>query len=190
MFITLGMDIDAQLAQYFVACGRIWTNMPPPVAASKPWNWVMAAFRGSAAPADCRAHVDQGRRRIAGRAAGPGRVRREGGGRHALTSNDPGLAPALDAWSSPRRVATRSRPALTCKSARTLAAELTARRHPVSHTKVTQLLRRTATAAGQPQDRGRGDHLIATRSSDILTAPSTRFAAGEPSFPWTRRRRN
>ena len=29
----------------------------------------------------------------------------------------------------------------TCKSARTLAAELTARRHPVSHTKVTQLLR-------------------------------------------------
>jgi hypothetical protein len=30
----------------------------------------------------------------------------------------------------------------TCKSARTLAAELTARRHPVSHTKVTQLLKK------------------------------------------------
>jgi hypothetical protein len=29
----------------------------------------------------------------------------------------------------------------TCKSAGTLAAELTDRRHPVSHTKVTQLLR-------------------------------------------------
>ena len=29
----------------------------------------------------------------------------------------------------------------TCKSARTLAAELTAEHHPVSHTKVTQLLR-------------------------------------------------
>jgi hypothetical protein len=30
----------------------------------------------------------------------------------------------------------------TSKSARTLAAELTARGHPVSHTKVTQLLRK------------------------------------------------
>ena len=29
----------------------------------------------------------------------------------------------------------------TCKGARTLAAELTARHHPISHTKVTQLLR-------------------------------------------------
>ena len=27
----------------------------------------------------------------------PGRIRREGGGRHALTSNDPGLAPAVRA---------------------------------------------------------------------------------------------
>ena len=31
----------------------------------------------------------------------PGRIRQTGGGRHALTSNDPGLAPALDSMVEP-----------------------------------------------------------------------------------------
>src|SRR5437016_11609257 len=31
----------------------------------------------------------------------PGRIRHEGGGRHALTSNDPGLVPALDGMVEP-----------------------------------------------------------------------------------------
>jgi len=54
VLFTLGMDTDAQRAQHFagMACGRIWTNTPagwwPP---AKPWNWVMAALRGLAAPA-------------------------------------------------------------------------------------------------------------------------------------------
>jgi len=69
-------------------------------------------------------------------------VRRMGGGRHALTSNDPGLAPALDGMVEPTARGDPQSPLRwTCKSAGTLAAELTARRHPVSHTKVTQLLR-------------------------------------------------
>ncbi len=72
----------------------------------------------------------------------PGRIRREGGGRHALTSSDPGLAPALDSLVEPTvRGDPESPLRWTCKSARVLAAELTARRHPVSHTKVSQLLR-------------------------------------------------
>src|SRR5260370_9376672 len=72
----------------------------------------------------------------------PGRIRREGGGRHALTSNDPGLAPALDGMVEPTARGDPQSPLRwTCKSARTLAAELTARHHPVSHTKVTQILR-------------------------------------------------
>src|SRR5207302_221261 len=72
----------------------------------------------------------------------PGRIRHEGGGRHALTSNDPGLAPALDGMVEPTTRGDPESPLRwTCKSARTLAAELTARHHPVSHTKVTQLLR-------------------------------------------------
>jgi hypothetical protein len=71
-----------------------------------------------------------------------GRIRHEGGGRRALTSHDPGLAPALDGMVEPTARGDPQSPLRwTCKSARTLAAELTARRHPVSHTKVTQLLR-------------------------------------------------
>jgi hypothetical protein len=72
----------------------------------------------------------------------PGRIRREGGGRHALSSNDPGLAPALDSLVEPTTRGDPESPLRwTLKSSRTLAAELTVRRHPVSHTKVTQLLR-------------------------------------------------
>jgi DDE family transposase len=71
-----------------------------------------------------------------------GRIRREGGGRHALTSNDPGLEPALDRLVEPTTRGDPESPLRwTCKSARVLAAELTAGRHPVSHTKVSQLLR-------------------------------------------------
>src|SRR5439155_8991192 len=73
---------------------------------------------------------------------GPCPVRREGGGRHALSSHDPGLVPALDGMVEPTTRGDPESPLRwTCKSARTLAAELTARHHPVSHTKVTQLLR-------------------------------------------------
>jgi len=72
----------------------------------------------------------------------PGRIRREGGGRRALTLNDPDLIPALDRLVEPTARGDPESPLRwTCKSARTLAAELTARRHPVSHTKVTQLLK-------------------------------------------------
>jgi len=59
-----------------------------------------------------------------------------------LTSNDPGIAPALDGMVEPTARGDPQSPLRwTCKSARTLAAELTARHHPISHTKVTQLLR-------------------------------------------------
>jgi len=72
----------------------------------------------------------------------PGRIRHEGGGRHALTSNDAGLTPALDSMVEPTARGDPESPLRwTCKSARVLAAELTVRNHPVSHTKVTQLLK-------------------------------------------------
>jgi hypothetical protein len=72
----------------------------------------------------------------------PGRIRRVGAGRHKLTTHDSGLVSALDALVEP---VTRGDPESplrwSCKSSRTLATELTARHHPVSHTKVAQLLR-------------------------------------------------
>ena len=47
----------------------------------------------------------------------------------------------------------------TCKSARTLAAELAARRHPVSHTKVAQLLRESGySLQGNRKTEEGGDH--------------------------------
>lgn len=77
----------------------------------------------------------------AGNALPPGRVRRPGGGRKSLSERDPGLADALERLVEPD---TRGDPETplrwTCKSTRTLAAQLTRQRHPISHMKVAQLL--------------------------------------------------
>jgi hypothetical protein len=77
----------------------------------------------------------------AGVALPPGRVRRPGGGRKSVIEHDPGLPAALERLLDPD---TRGDPETplrwTCKSTRTLAAQLMRRRHPVSHMKVAQLL--------------------------------------------------
>jgi hypothetical protein len=77
-----------------------------------------------------------------------------------LTSNDPGLVPALDGLVEPTARGDPQSPLRwTCKSARTLAAELTARHHPVSHTKVTQLLREDGySLQGNRKTEEGGDH--------------------------------
>ena len=72
----------------------------------------------------------------------PGRVRRVGAGRPTLLVSDPGLAQTLDGLVEPLTRGDPESPLRwTLKSTRTLAAELTAQRHPVSHEKVAQLLR-------------------------------------------------
>jgi len=77
----------------------------------------------------------------AGTAPPPGRIRRAGAGRKKITEHDPRLANALEGLIDPD---TRGDPETplrwTCKSTRTLAAQLTRRKHPISHTKVAQLL--------------------------------------------------
>ena len=77
-----------------------------------------------------------------GRKMQPGRVRRPGGGRKLLTTLDPQLARAMERLVEP---VTRGDPESplrwTSKSTRHLARELTARGHPVSHTRVADLLR-------------------------------------------------
>jgi hypothetical protein len=77
----------------------------------------------------------------AGDAPGPGRVRRPGAGRKPLIQADPRLMAAVDRLLEDQ---TRGDPASplrwTCKSTRTIARELSQRRHPISHTKVAQLL--------------------------------------------------
>jgi hypothetical protein len=76
-----------------------------------------------------------------GTALAPGRVRRPGAGRKKLSDHDPRLMGALERLIDPD---TRGDPETplrwTCKSTRSLAAQLTRQKHPISHMKVAQLL--------------------------------------------------
>jgi Rhodopirellula transposase DDE domain len=140
----LGVDPDAQLDRYFAG---MWPHLDEHarrlVAASKAVELGYGGIsRVSRACGLSRVTLAKGVIELQAAPLAPGRIRREGGGRHALTSNDPGLAPALDGLVEPTTRGDPESPLRwTCKSARTLAAELTAQDHPVSHTKITQLLR-------------------------------------------------
>jgi hypothetical protein len=138
------VDRDAQLDRYFAG---MWPHLDEHarrlVAASKAVELGYGGIsRVSRACGLSRVTLIKGVEELRGAPLAQGRIRREGGGRHALTTNDPGLAPALDGMVEPTARGDPQSPLRwTCKSARTLAAELTARHHPVSHTKVAQLLR-------------------------------------------------
>lgn len=71
----------------------------------------------------------------------PGRIRQAGGGRKSITVDDPSLLSALARLIDPE---TRGDPESPlrwiCKSTRTVAAQLTRKKHPVSHMKIAQLL--------------------------------------------------
>jgi hypothetical protein len=77
----------------------------------------------------------------AGTALPSGRIRQPGAGRKKISDHDPHLAGALECLIDPD---TRGDPETplrwTCKSTRTLAAQLTRQQHPISHMKVAQLL--------------------------------------------------
>jgi len=89
-----------------------------------------------------RKAIAKGIHEIAAGNAEPGRIRRSGGGRKNIVERDPKLLVALDRLIEPE---TRGDPESPlrwiCKSTRNLAAQLTRRKHPVSHEKVAQLLR-------------------------------------------------
>jgi hypothetical protein len=77
----------------------------------------------------------------AGTAPPPGRVRQPGGGRRKITEHDPRLTGAMERMIDPETWGDPESPLRwTCKSTRTLAAQLSRQRHPISHTKVAQLL--------------------------------------------------
>jgi hypothetical protein len=71
-----------------------------------------------------------------------GRIRRPGAGRPGILAFDPDLPNDLEALVEPLTRGDPESPLRwTCKSTRTLASELTAQQHPISHEKVAQLLR-------------------------------------------------
>jgi hypothetical protein len=89
-----------------------------------------------------RKAIAKGLREIEERSAvGAGRIRRPGGGRKPITVSDPRLVDALEAMIEDQ---TRGDPESPlrwiCKSTRTIANALGRHEHPVSHTKVAQLL--------------------------------------------------
>jgi hypothetical protein len=97
---------------------------------------------------------------IGGHALPPGRVRRGGGGRKRLTTTDRTLGRALDSLLVDATLGDPQSPLRwTCKSTRALAAALTARQHPVSHTTVGRLLheRGYSLQANRKTEEGR-DH--------------------------------
>lgn len=76
-----------------------------------------------------------------GTAPEPGRVRQMGAGRKKVSDHDPRLTDALERLIDPDTLGDPESPLRwTSKSTRTLAAQLTRQKHPVSHTKVAQLL--------------------------------------------------
>jgi len=90
----------------------------------------------------CRVTITKGIRELNAPALPPERIRRLGGGRHSLVLQDPKLPDLLESLVEPMARGDPESPLRwTCKSTRTLADELTGRRHPISHEKVAQLLR-------------------------------------------------
>jgi DDE family transposase len=70
-----------------------------------------------------------------------GRIRRPGGGRKPITESDPKLVDRLEAMMDAQTRGDPESPLRwTCKSTRAIAHDLTRGQHPVSHTKVAQIL--------------------------------------------------
>jgi len=76
-----------------------------------------------------------------GAALAPGRIRRPGAGRKPITVSDPELLDTLEGMIAPDTRGDPESPLRwTCQSTRTLAAALTRQHHPVSPSKVAELL--------------------------------------------------
>ena len=179
------MDTDAQLIQYFA---NLWSHLDEHarrlVAASKAVELGYGGIsRVSRACGLSRVTLTKGVEELQAAPVATGRIRREGGGRHASTSNDPGLAPALDRMVEPTARGDPESPLRwTCKSARVLAAELTERHHPVSHTKVTQLLKKNGySLQGNRKSEEGEDHPDRdAQFRHINRAVKSALRAGEP----------
>jgi len=156
------MNSDDTLKEQF---SRIWPHLDERarrlVAASKAVELGYGGIsRVSRACGLSRVTVTKGIEELAAKPLPPGRVRRAGGGRHALETHAPGLPAALEALVEPTACGDPQSPLCwTCKSTRALAAELTARRHRVSHNKVAQMLREAGySLQGNRKTEEGGDH--------------------------------
>jgi len=89
-----------------------------------------------------RVTITKGIKEITGTPVPEGRIRRKGGGRHAIARSQPGIPAVLERIiEGSARGDPESPLRWTCKSTRSLSDELHSQNHPISHTKVAQLLR-------------------------------------------------
>ncbi len=90
-----------------------------------------------------RKAIRKGVREIEAGVTWKGRIRRPGGGRKPITESDPRLVERLEAMIEEQTRGDPESPLRwTCKSTRAIAETLTRHGHPVSHTKVAQILHR------------------------------------------------
>jgi hypothetical protein len=88
-----------------------------------------------------RKAIHKGIRELEAGVSWAGRIRRPGAGRKPIDGTDPGLVDRLEAMiDAETRGDPESPLRWTCQSTRAIAAILTQRQHPVSHTKVAQVL--------------------------------------------------
>lgn len=88
-----------------------------------------------------RKAIRKGIQEIEAGASWAGRIRRPGAGRKPITESDPQLVDRLEAMIDEQTRGDPESPLRwTCKSTRAIAQALTRRRHPVSHSKVAQIL--------------------------------------------------
>ncbi len=130
-----------------------------------------------------RITLTKGIHELQGAPLAPGRIRRAGGGRRKLTTNDPGLSLALDGLVEPlTRGDPQSPLRWTCKSTRTLAAELSARRHRISHAKVAQLPRDSGYSlqSNRKTEEGRDHRDRDAQFRHINRAVKRALRAGDP----------
>ena len=90
-----------------------------------------------------RKAIHKGIREIEAGVTWPGRIRRSGAGRKPITKSDPQLVDRLETMIDEQTRGDPESPLRwTCQSTRAIADALTRRKHPVSHTKVAQILHR------------------------------------------------
>jgi len=156
------MVTDDQLVEYFEALmphldERAWRLVAASKAVELGYGGVS---RVSMASGLSRETITKGIKELKEAPLPPGKVRRAGGGRHRLTSDDPDLEKILDALVEPLTSGDPESPLRwTCKSTRTLSAELSAKGHPASHTTVAQILRSwNYSLQGNRKTEEGGDH--------------------------------
>jgi hypothetical protein len=142
--MTILADLERALAQRFA---RIWPHLDERARRMMAANEARELGHGgvsvvSRACGLSRPTIIRGIRDLDRPPLAAGRIRQPGGGRPPLLRTDPDLPMRLEALVEPLARGDPESPLRwTSKSTRTLAAELRAQRHPVSHEKVAQLLR-------------------------------------------------